>query len=256
MNLARRSSASLVLLLGAALSGPALGQGDLIPSGLVDPPLYITNLGDSAVELAWQTTRPGVQLSPPRSATVAAGADAKRIDPGLYWIVAGDDDDAEVMVDNVVFLSVLDDNGSVRCRHVHEPRRRAEGGARRHRGRRRHTRRDAQARRVACASWRLYPADTSRYLALWQGNDPGRAMSSETAAIARLDEAIARLEAAAANTAGGQAERIAALEADNRRLAAALEDASSGQAALEGRVKDVSGRLDGVIGELKSVLGR
>lgn len=82
-------------------------------------------------------------------------------------------------------------------------------------------------------------------------------MSSETAAIARLDQAIGKLEDAAQRLqAAGRSEKIAALEAENRRLAEALEDASSGQAALEGRVKDVSGRLDGVIGELKSVLGR
>jgi hypothetical protein len=82
-------------------------------------------------------------------------------------------------------------------------------------------------------------------------------MSSETAAIARLNEAIGKLEDAATRLqAAGRGEKIAELEAENRRLAKALEDAGNGQAALEGRVKDVSGRLDGVIGELKSVLGR
>ncbi len=82
-------------------------------------------------------------------------------------------------------------------------------------------------------------------------------MSSEDAAFARLGAAIDRLEAAATRLASaGHAKAIKALEEDNRRLAQALEDATEGQSALEGRVRDVSGRLDGVIGELKTVLGR
>lgn len=82
-------------------------------------------------------------------------------------------------------------------------------------------------------------------------------MSSDNAAIAKLDEAITRLEQAATRLAdAGYGETIARLEAENRRLNQALAEASDGQEALEGRVRDVSGRLDGVIGELKTVLGR
>lgn len=111
----RHAAATCGLLLAAGLSGPALAQGDPIPSGLVDPPLYVTNLSDGDVDLTWQTTRPGTQLSPPRGATVAAGAEAERIDPGLYWIVSGEED-AKVMVDNVVYLSVVDEAGA----YVHQ----------------------------------------------------------------------------------------------------------------------------------------
>ncbi len=80
-------------------------------------------------------------------------------------------------------------------------------------------------------------------------------MTSDDAAIARLDEAITRLEAAAATLAGaGHAATIKKLEAENKRLGKELDKASEGQNVLEGRVRDVSGRLDGVIGELKTVL--
>ncbi len=82
-------------------------------------------------------------------------------------------------------------------------------------------------------------------------------MSSDHAAIAKLDKAITRLEEAATRLAdAGYGETIARLEAENRRLAQELAEASDGQEALEGRVRDVSGRLDGMIGELKTVLGR
>lgn len=82
-------------------------------------------------------------------------------------------------------------------------------------------------------------------------------MSSDNAAIARLGKAITRLEEAATRLAdAGHGETIASLEAENRRLKEALAEATDGQEALEGRVRDVSGRLDGMIGELKTVLGR
>lgn len=82
-------------------------------------------------------------------------------------------------------------------------------------------------------------------------------MSSDNAAIARLGKAITRLETSVARLVeAGQGETIARLEAENRRLSEELAAATGGQQALEGRVRDVSGRLDGVIGELKTVLGR
>lgn len=82
-------------------------------------------------------------------------------------------------------------------------------------------------------------------------------MTSNDAAIAKLDAAIARLEAAAERLSqAGDDPRLAELEAENRRLAKELEKATAGQDALEGRVRDVSGRLDHVIGDLKEVLGR
>ena len=82
-------------------------------------------------------------------------------------------------------------------------------------------------------------------------------MSSDNAAIARLGKAITRLETSVARLVeAGQGETIAKLEAENRRLSVELAAATGGQQALEGRVRDVSGRLDGVIGELKTVLGR
>ena len=82
-------------------------------------------------------------------------------------------------------------------------------------------------------------------------------MSSDNAAIARLGKAITRLETSVARLVeAGQGETIAKLEAENRRLSEELAAATGGQQALGGRVRDVSGRLDGVIGELKTVLGR
>ncbi len=80
-------------------------------------------------------------------------------------------------------------------------------------------------------------------------------MSSEDAAIAKLDQAITRLETVLSNLpdpAGGDAARE--LEGENRRLNEALEAAERERQALEGRVDEVGGRIDAVIGELKAVL--
>jgi len=99
----------LTLFAGAV---PAAGQGMFDPvQGLYDPPLFVTNHSDRAVSLQWQTTIPGMALSPVRSATVEAGATAHRIDPGLFWIVTGKATaDAELLVDNNVYVSRLDDD--------------------------------------------------------------------------------------------------------------------------------------------------
>ncbi len=100
------------LLLAAA--GQASAQGDNINAtlmnNLVDPPLYVTNESGRAVDLAWQTTIPGQALSPPRNATVPAGAAAQRIEPGLFWIVMAEGEGA-LQVDNLVYLSTLNDSG-------------------------------------------------------------------------------------------------------------------------------------------------
>ncbi len=82
-------------------------------------------------------------------------------------------------------------------------------------------------------------------------------MSNEDAAIATLDRALARLERALerlSNRADGAA--LEALEGENRRLSGALDEARRHHKRLEGRMMDVSGRLDGVIGDLKAVLER
>ncbi|MBC6440268.1 MAG: DUF4164 family protein [Rhodospirillales bacterium] len=82
-------------------------------------------------------------------------------------------------------------------------------------------------------------------------------MSTEDAAIAKLDQAITRLETALnrlCNRTEGEA--LSELEGENRRLSDALDSAMQKHRELEGRMTDVSGRLDGVIVELKSVLGR
>lgn len=82
-------------------------------------------------------------------------------------------------------------------------------------------------------------------------------MSIEEAAIARLDQALTRLEAALTRLAergGANGHRV--LQDENRRLSIELGEARDSQAALEKRVRDVSGRLDGVISELKTVLER
>lgn len=109
MTLSKVFAAALALLLSAAFPSGAFAQGDLIPSGLVDPPLFVTNDSGAAVTLAWQTSRPGVRLSPPRQAEVAAGAAEHRIEPGLFWIVDGAGESAQV--DNVVYLSLVDASG-------------------------------------------------------------------------------------------------------------------------------------------------
>ncbi|MBT5433466.1 MAG: DUF4164 family protein [Alphaproteobacteria bacterium] len=81
-------------------------------------------------------------------------------------------------------------------------------------------------------------------------------MSTEDKAIAKLDQAITRLEAALTRLSNGtDGEALQELEGENRRLSTALDSAKKDHKDLEGRVIDVSGRLDGVIGELKSVLG-
>jgi len=109
VTLSRIFRAAPVLLLSAAFAAGASAQGDLIPSGLVDPPLFVTNESGEAITLAWQTSRPGVRLSPPRQAEVAAGASDHRIDPGLFWIVDGAGE--SLQADNVVYLSLVDADG-------------------------------------------------------------------------------------------------------------------------------------------------
>jgi len=97
-----------LLLLPVALTSGAFAQGDPV-QGLYDPPLFVTNESGEAVTLAWQTSRPGVALSPPRQAGVAAGAADHRIEPGLFWIVDGAGE--SLQVDNVVYLSLVDADG-------------------------------------------------------------------------------------------------------------------------------------------------
>ena len=76
-------------------------------------------------------------------------------------------------------------------------------------------------------------------------------------AIEALDRALQRLERALgrlSNRANGEA--LEALEVENRRLSDALGAARRRREELEGRMMDASGRLDGVIGDLKAVLER
>lgn len=107
----------LLFLAGALLlaaAAPASAQIDSmnfhLMMNVVDPPLYVTNESGKAVDLAWQTTIPGQALSPARNATVAAGAKAKRIDPGLFWIVKAEGDGV-LLTDNTVYLSTVDSSG-------------------------------------------------------------------------------------------------------------------------------------------------
>ena len=73
---------------------------------------------------------------------------------------------------------------------------------------------------------------------------PKRGMSGDEAALKRLESALSRLEAAVARNAG-QTPSMRRLERENRRLKEALEAANSSRAAIEDRVRDVSGRLNG-----------
>jgi hypothetical protein len=76
---------------------------------LEDPPLHVTNHHDAAVRLAWQTTIPGERLSPWRETTIAAGTIDEIIVPGMFWIIH--EGLNRVLVDNVVFISVVDPDG-------------------------------------------------------------------------------------------------------------------------------------------------
>lgn len=80
-------------------------------------------------------------------------------------------------------------------------------------------------------------------------------MSIEDLAITKLDQAITRLETVLSNLpnhVGSDATRE--LEGENHRLNEALEAAEKKRQDLSGRVDEVGGQLDAVIGELKSVL--
>lgn len=107
--LAALLAGGVVLALGMQAQAGDSPQ-DLIPSGLVDPPLIVTNQTDAAVTLQWQSAVPGAMLSPARSATIAAGAAAQRIDRGLFWIVSRDGGQ-EVLVDNDIYVSRVDGEG-------------------------------------------------------------------------------------------------------------------------------------------------
>ena len=80
-------------------------------------------------------------------------------------------------------------------------------------------------------------------------------MGSEDAAIAKLDQAITRLETVLSNLPDqGGSDATRELEGENHRLNEALDAAEKSRQDLAGRVDEVGGRLDAVIGELKSVL--
>jgi len=100
-----------LMMGGLTLSSGTEAVGDDTLGGLmsdtVDPPLIVTNLSGEAVALQWQTAHPGALLTPPRSATVEAGATAHRIDPGLFWIVSRRGGE-ELLVENDVYVSRLD----------------------------------------------------------------------------------------------------------------------------------------------------
>ena len=102
------------LALSPAFVAPASAQSDDVDPNqnglLIDPPLYVTNQSGAPVELAWQTTIPGQALSPPRNATVPAGAAAQRIEPGLFWVVMAEGE-GELLADNVVYLSTSNGAG-------------------------------------------------------------------------------------------------------------------------------------------------
>ncbi len=75
-----------------------------------DPPVYVTNLSGAAVDLQWQTVLPDKVLSPARGGKIQPGATALRADEGLFWFadVAGGKP-----LKNVVFVSIVDSNGSI-----------------------------------------------------------------------------------------------------------------------------------------------
>lgn len=80
-------------------------------------------------------------------------------------------------------------------------------------------------------------------------------MSIEDLAITKLDQAITRLETVLSNLPNhGGSDATRELVGENHRLNEALEAAEKKRQDLSGRVDEVGGQLDAVIGELKSVL--
>ncbi len=75
-----------------------------------DPPVYVTNLSGTVVDLQWQTVLPDRVLSPVRGGRIQPGATALRADEGLFWFadVAGGKS-----LKNVVFVSIVDANGAI-----------------------------------------------------------------------------------------------------------------------------------------------
>ena len=78
----------------------------------------------------------------------------------------------------------------------------------------------------------------------------------------RLEAALARLEAAAGKAAArgagskGMMERVAMLTAERDRLTKTLTAAERDRAKIKAATAMISSRLDGAIGEIKSVLDR
>ncbi len=80
-------------------------------------------------------------------------------------------------------------------------------------------------------------------------------MSVEDTALTKLEQALAHLEQALASRpqgAGGDATQV---EQENAELRKALTKANSAQSDMEERLRTVGARLDGAIGELRTVLG-
>ena len=69
----------------------------------------------------------------------------------------------------------------------------------------------------------------------------------------RLEAALARIETSATRLRQAGRE-VAALTEENRRLARALADAEADRAELLRKAERISGRLDGAIDRLESVL--
>jgi chromosome segregation ATPase len=80
-------------------------------------------------------------------------------------------------------------------------------------------------------------------------------MSVEDTALTKLDQAIAHLERALASRAQAGEASVKQVEKENADLRAALTKAKAAQSDLEERVRTAGTRLDGAIGELRSVLG-
>ena len=77
-------------------------------SGAIDPPVYVTNKSAGPVKVMWQTVWPHKALSPPREATVPAGAVDQKARRGVIWYVHPG---SEKPVENMLFVSIVDANG-------------------------------------------------------------------------------------------------------------------------------------------------
>ncbi|MEO1224349.1 MAG: hypothetical protein AAFX92_08970 [Pseudomonadota bacterium] len=105
-----------VLLTSSLTHVPSIAANNLFPPS-VDPPVLVTNLSGNLVQLQWQTVGENSALSPVRGASVPVDARAALADEGLFWFYDPANGGA---VENIVFVSIVDDDGAILSQVVME----------------------------------------------------------------------------------------------------------------------------------------